>query len=117
MTMPKYVIEREIPGIGQASVEQLRVAATSSNAVVADLGPEIRWLESFITDDKIYCVYAASSEDILHEHARCADLPANRISRVVTVVDPAWGEPIEPSAAGPLDSQRKRKSIRAVRSD
>ena len=93
--MPKYVIEREMPGIGQATVEQLREAATNSNAVVADLGPEIRWLQSFITDDKIYCVYAASSEDILREHARCADLPADRISRVVAVADPSWGEPID----------------------
>jgi Protein of unknown function (DUF4242) len=117
MTMPKYVIEREMPGIGRASVEQLRVAATGSNAVVADLGPEIRWLESFVTEDKIYCIYAASSEEILHEHARCADLPANRIARVVTVVDPAWGEPIQPSAAAQKDSPRKKSSIGAVRSD
>jgi hypothetical protein len=93
--MPKYVIEREIPGVGQATAEQLRETATNSNAVVADLGPEIRWLESFVTDDKIYCVYAASSEDIVREHARCADLPANRISRVVTVVDASWGGPID----------------------
>jgi hypothetical protein len=93
--MPKYVIEREMPGIGQATVEQLQEAASNSNAVVADLGPEIRWLQSFITDDKIYCVYAASSEDILREHARCADLPADRISRVVAVADPSWGEPID----------------------
>jgi hypothetical protein len=93
--MPKYVIEREMRGIGEATMEQLREAATNSNAVVADLGPEIRWLQSFITDDKIYCVYAASNEDILLEHARCADLPADRISKIVEVADPSWGEPID----------------------
>jgi Protein of unknown function (DUF4242) len=98
--MPKYVIERELPGIGQATAEQLRETATNSNAVVADLGPEIRWLESFVTDDKVYCVYAASSEDILHEHARCANVPADRISKVVNVFDSSWGEPIEQSAGG-----------------
>jgi hypothetical protein len=93
--MPKYIIERELPGIGQATAEQLREAATNSNAVVADLGPEIRWLQSFITEDKIYCVYAASNEEILLEHARCADLPASRISRVVSVADPSWGDPMQ----------------------
>lgn len=114
--MPKYVIERELPEIGQATIEQLREAATNSNAVVADLGPEIRWLESFVTDDKIYCVYAASSEDLVHEHARCADFPANRISKVVTVIDPSWGDPIEPSAAGQRDSRQSQEVDGAVRS-
>jgi hypothetical protein len=91
--MPKYVIEREMPGIGQATIEQLREGSTNSNTVVADLGPEIRWLESFVTDDKIYCVYSAASEDVILEHARCTGLPADRISRVVSVTDPSWGDP------------------------
>jgi hypothetical protein len=90
--MPKYVIERETPGLGEASVEQLREGAANSNAVIADLGPEIRWLESFVTDDKTYCVYVAASEDIILEHARCAGLPADRISKVAHVADPSWGE-------------------------
>lgn len=90
--MPKYVIEREMPGVGQATLEQLREGSASSNTVVADLGPEIRWLESFITDDKVYCVFVATSEELLMEHARCAQIPADRISKVVHVTDPSWGE-------------------------
>lgn len=90
--MPKFVIEREMPGIGAATVEQLREGSSNSNKVVADLGPEIRWLESFVTDDKVYCVFVAPSEDIIVEHARCSGIPADRISRVVNITDPAWGE-------------------------
>jgi Protein of unknown function (DUF4242) len=89
--MPKYVIEREMPGIGEATIEQLREGSANSNTVVADLGPEIRWLESFITDDKVYCVFVAADEEIVLEHARCAGIPADRISKVVTVTDPSWG--------------------------
>ena len=90
--MPKYVIEREMPEVGKATIEQLREGSAKSNMVVADLGPEIRWLESFITDDKVYCVFVAASEDVLMEHARCAGVPADRISKVVNVTDPSWGE-------------------------
>jgi hypothetical protein len=90
--MPKYVIERETPGAGQATLEQLRESAANSNEVIADLGPEIRWLESFVTDDKMYCVYVASGEDIILEHARCAGIPADRIARVAHVADPSWAE-------------------------
>lgn len=90
--MPKYVIERETPGVGQATVEQLREASANSNQNITELGPQIRWLESFVTDDKMYCVYVASDEDIILEHARCAGIPADRISRVAHVADPSWGE-------------------------
>jgi Nickel responsive protein SCO4226-like len=90
--MPKYIIEREMPGIGGATIEQLRAGSANSNKVVADLGPEIRWLESFITEDTVYCVYVAPSEEIIIEHARCAGLPADRISKVAAVTDPSWGE-------------------------
>lgn len=90
--MPKYVIERETPGVGQATVEQLREASANSNMNITELGPEIRWLESFVTDDKMYCVYIASGEDIILEHARCAGIPADRISKVAHVADPSWGE-------------------------
>lgn len=96
--MPKYVIERETPGLGDATVEQLREASANSNQIIAELGPEIRWLESYVTDDKMYCVYVASGEDILLEHARCAGVPADRISRVGHVADPSWGEPHSPRA-------------------
>lgn len=90
--MPKFVIEREMPGVGEAGVEDLRKGAAESNQVVAYLGSEIKWLESFITDNKVYCVFVAPSEDILLEHARCAGIPADRISRVAHVTDPSWGE-------------------------
>jgi Nickel responsive protein SCO4226-like len=90
--MPKYVIEREMPGIGKATTQQLQEGSRNSNTVVADLGPEIRWLESYITDDKVYCVYVAPSQDIILEHARCAGLPADRITKVAAVTDPSWGE-------------------------
>lgn len=87
--MPKYVIERDVPGAGTASPEQLAYDAKESNAVLRDLGPEIQWLESFVTDDKIYCVYIAESEDVIREHARCLDVPASRISAVRAVNDPS----------------------------
>lgn len=90
--MPKYVIEREMPGIGDAAVEELREGSANSNRVVADLGPEIRWLESFVTHDKVYCVYVAPNEEIILEHARCSSMPADRISKITTITDPSWGE-------------------------
>jgi hypothetical protein len=87
--MPKYVIERDVPGAGTASDEQLQYDARESNAVLRDLGPDIQWLESFVTDDKIYCVYIAESADVIREHARCLDIPASRISPVRAVNDPS----------------------------
>src|SRR5690349_890421 len=70
-TMPKYVIERELPGAGKLSDDELREISQQSNKVIAGLGPEIRWQQSYVTDDMIYCVYIASDEDIVYEHARC----------------------------------------------
>ncbi len=90
--MPKYVIEREMPGVGMLTAEQLRDGAYQSNQVIRELGPDIKWLMSYVTDDKIYCVYVAPDEDIIREHAVCLKLPADRISRVVTTIDPATGE-------------------------
>ena len=90
--MPKYVIEREVPGVGTLTAEQLRDGAHESNQVICELGPDIKWLMSYVTDDKIYCVYVAPDEDIIREHAVCLKLPADRISRVVTTIDPATGE-------------------------
>lgn len=87
--MPKYVIERDIPGAGKASAQDLRSIATESNSVLRDLGSEIQWLESFVTDDKVYCVYIADNEDIIHEHASCVDAPASRVARVHAVNDPS----------------------------
>ncbi|HEY5155024.1 MAG TPA: DUF4242 domain-containing protein [Acidimicrobiales bacterium] len=90
--MPKYVIERELPGAGKLTAEDLHGISQKSNKVIADLGPEIRWLTSYVTDDKIYCVYSAPSEEILFEHARCGGFPADRISMVSTVIDPSTGD-------------------------
>lgn len=91
--MPKFIIEREIPGVGKGTPEERREAARESNAVRNELGAEdLQWLTSYVTDDKLYCVYIAPSEEILLEHARCLDIPANRISQVVTSIDPTTGE-------------------------
>jgi hypothetical protein len=89
--MPKYIIERDLPGAGSLGPEELQGIATRSNRVIGELGPEISWLTSYVTDDKIYCVYVAPDEDILLEHARCGAFPADRISRVSTVIDPSTG--------------------------
>ena len=90
--MPKYVIERDLPGAGGLSGEDLHNISQKSNKVISDLGPEIRWLQSYVTDDKIYCVYVAPDEDILFEHARCGGFPANKISKVSNVIDPSTGD-------------------------
>jgi Protein of unknown function (DUF4242) len=90
--MPKYVIERDLPGAGQLSTAELAAISQKSNEVLAGLGPEIRWLTSYVTDDKIYCVYVAPDEDIIVEHARCGGFPADRISKVTTVIDPSTAE-------------------------
>jgi hypothetical protein len=88
-TMQKYVIERSMPGVGQLSAAELQAASQNSNKVLAELGPEIVWLTSFVTEDKIYCVYVAPDSDIIEEHARCAGLPADRITKVSAVIDPS----------------------------
>jgi hypothetical protein len=91
--MPKFMIEREVRGVGKLTAAELQKAASESNAVRNELGPaDLQWITSYITDDKIYCVYIARDEDILREHARCLDIPADQISRVVHVVDPTTGE-------------------------
>ena len=90
--MPKYIIEREIPGAGQMSAAQLKGAATQSNAVLAKLGPQIQWVESYVTGDKLYCVYLAPDEDTVREHARRGGFPANRISAVRRMIDPTTAE-------------------------
>lgn len=90
--MPKYVIEREIPGVGSFSKEQLHAVSQKSCGVLSRLGPEIQWVESFVTGDKIYCVYIAPSEDLVREHASQGGFPANRVSQVVTMIDPTTAE-------------------------
>jgi hypothetical protein len=92
VSMPKYVIERELPGAGSLSAGELHDISEKSNKVICDLGPEIKWLQSYVTDDKIYCVYVAPDEDIIYEHARCGGLPADKVSRVSMVIDPSTGD-------------------------
>lgn len=86
--MQRFIIEREIPSIGQAGPDDLRAAADKSNGVLADLGPEIQWVESHVTADKIFCVYLAAGEEIIREHARRSGFPATRITAVRATIDP-----------------------------
>jgi hypothetical protein len=92
MRMPKYVIEREMPAAGSLSAQDLQGIAATSNKVIGELGPEIRWLTSYVTDDKAYCVYVAPNEELLREHARCGGFPVDRISKVSTVIDPSTAD-------------------------
>jgi cell division inhibitor SulA len=90
--MPKFVIEREIPGAGSLSEMQIREASVRSLRALKEIGPQIQWLHSYVTEDKIYCVYLAPNEDIIREHARRAGLPADRVSAVRRLIDPTSGE-------------------------
>jgi len=90
--MPKYLIERDLPGAGKLTSDELQSISQKSNQVIADLGPDIRWLQSYVTDDKLYCIYVAPNEDIIFEHARCGGFPADRVARVSRVIDPSTGE-------------------------
>jgi hypothetical protein len=87
-----YVIERELPGAGALSPEELQQLSKKSVGILRDMGPRIQWVHSYVSDDKIYCVYHADSPDLIEEHARCGGFPANRISRVRTVIDPSTAE-------------------------
>jgi cell division inhibitor SulA len=86
--MHKYVIERELPGAGSLSAETLQSISQKSCGVLKELGPQIQWVESYVTDDKIYCVYLAPNEELIREHAKRGGFPANRISQVRTIIDP-----------------------------
>ena len=86
--MPKYVIEREMPGAGALSRDELKAASQTSCGVLRELGPQIQWVQSYITDDKIYCVYIAPNKKLIEEHARQGGFPANRITEVVRMIDP-----------------------------
>lgn len=90
--MPKFVIERELPGISKWSDAERRAAAQQSNKVLRELGPQIQWIQSFVTDDKLYCVYLAPDESTIREHAKRAGFPANRISAVRELIDPTTGD-------------------------
>ena len=84
----RFVIERDIPGASKMNPAQLRDAAIKSNGVLRDLGPDIQWVHSYVTDDKIYCVYTAPSEALIQEHAKRSGFPANKVTRIAAVIDP-----------------------------
>ena len=90
--MPKYVIERDIPGAGKLTRDELHAISQKSCGVLRNLGPQVQWVESFVTPDKIYCVYIAPDENAVREHARQGGFPANRISEVKTMIDPTTSE-------------------------
>jgi hypothetical protein len=90
--MPKYVIERDIPGVGNVTPEQVVAISQKSCSVLQNLGPQIQWLHSYVTADKIYCVYIAPNEEMVREHAKQGGFPANRVSEVKLVIDPTSAE-------------------------
>lgn len=90
--MPKYVIEREIPGAGSLSPEALQAISQKSCGVLRNLGPQIQWVHSYVTDNKIYCIYNAPNEELVREHASQGGFPANSVARVRTIIDPTTAE-------------------------
>lgn len=90
--MPKYVIERELSGAGKLSAQELQAISQKSCSVLRGMGPQIQWLHSYVTGDKIYCVYIAPSEALIRDHAQKGSFPANRISEIKTVIDPTTAE-------------------------
>ncbi len=90
--MPKYVIERELPRAGKLTQDELHAISQKSCGVLNHLGPQIQWIESYVTDDKIYCIYRAPSEELIRQHAKEGGFPANRISQVRSVIDPSTAD-------------------------
>ncbi|HEX8889987.1 MAG TPA: DUF4242 domain-containing protein [Pyrinomonadaceae bacterium] len=90
--MPKYLIEREIPGAGNLSAQDLQGISQKSCGVLKNMGPQIQWVESYVTGDKVYCVYIAPNEEMIREHAEQGGFPANRISEIKSVIDPTTAE-------------------------
>jgi len=90
--MPKFVIEREIPGAGKLSARDLQAVAQKSNRTIKQLGNKVQWQQSYVTGDKIYCVYIAEKEEDILEHAKVGGFPANRVSAIATIIDPTTGD-------------------------
>ncbi len=90
--MPKYVIERDLPGAGKLSPKELKAISQKSCDVLRNLGPKINWVKSFVTDDKIYCIYVAPNEEMIRDHAQQGGFPVNRVSEVRSVIDPTTAE-------------------------
>jgi hypothetical protein len=90
--MPKFVIEREIPGAGKLSAEQLKAISQTSCGVLSKMGPQIQWVHSYVTSDKIYCIYNAPNEEMVREHAKQGGFPTNSVSQVAVIIDPTTAE-------------------------
>ena len=90
--MPKFVIERELPGAGKVSAQELQGVSQTSCNVLRNMGPEIQWVQSYVTGDKVYCVYIAPNADMIREHARQGGFPANSVSEVKSIIDPTTAE-------------------------
>ncbi|MGD9765817.1 MAG: DUF4242 domain-containing protein [Candidatus Binatia bacterium] len=90
--MPKYLIERDLPGAGKLSSQELKAISQKSCGVLSEMGPRIQWVQSYVTGDKIYCVYIAPNEHIVREHAERGGFPANRVSQITSVIDPSSAE-------------------------
>lgn len=90
--MPKYVIERTVPGAGTMTADQLRGLSAHSNEVIRDLGPDVQWVHSYVAGDKIYCIYNARDAAIVREHARCGGFPIDLVTTVAAIIDPTTGE-------------------------
>lgn len=90
--MPKYVIERKMPGVGQLTAAELRAVSKNSCGVLNEMGPHIQWIESYVTDDKFYSVFIAQNEDLIRQHARQVGLPADKVSTITAIIDPTTAE-------------------------
>ena len=90
--MPQYVIERTVPGAGQMTADELQQMAAHSNKILRDLGPDVQWVHSYVVNDKIFCVYNASGEDIVREHGRCGGFPVDAVHQIATLIVPTTAE-------------------------
>jgi len=90
--MPRFVIEREIPGAGKLSPQELKAISKKSCAVLNGMGPQIQWVQSYVTDNRVYCIYIAPNEEAVREHARQGGFPANKVSQVLSIIDPTTAE-------------------------
>ena len=105
--MPKYVVERNIPGAGQLTPAELAAVSDKSCAVLHSLGPRVQWVESYVTSDKLYCIYIAPSEELIREHARLGGFPAHNIAEIKAVIDPTTAEALALAQSQEHDSAKE----------
>jgi len=110
--MPKFLIEREIPGAGSLSQQELQAISQTSCGVLQKMGPQIQWLQSYVTGDKIYCVYIAPNEEMIREHASQGGFPANRVSEIKSIIDPTTAEGKSRPAGGEYKKPQRAQRIR-----